>query len=160
MTTINSVVALAGSVAVAAAQYAHKNSTDGSCRNAFTQEVANLRPTYEQAVANAFKTGGGLDVETMNRAAAQCQIDSRLLGEVAQYGVRPSASPTPAPSTQQAKPQAAASAFPTLEKLAALVGSALSAKRSVGDDSAGGDQANSYGDRQQQRQLGEIFRAT
>ena len=115
--TTNSVVALAMSVAVAAAQYAHENSTDSFCRDAFTQEVANLRPTYEQAVANAFKISGSMDVKTMNEVAAQCRIDSRLLGEVAQYGVRPSASPTPAPSTQQAKPQSAASAFPTPETI-------------------------------------------
>lgn len=89
--TSATVVALAASIGVAVARFAQRNAPDGGCRADFAGDVGNLRPTYDSAVTAAMQVSGGdLDVRTINMLTARCKVDSRFLGEIAEYGVRPS----------------------------------------------------------------------
>ena len=93
--THSTVVALAGSIGVAVARFGQRNAPDGECRTAFAQEVRNLRPTYDSGVRAAMQvSGGSLDVRTLNQLTEQCRVDSQILGEIAEYGVRPSGGAT------------------------------------------------------------------
>ena len=108
MHTTATAVALAGSISVALARFAQRNAPDGECRTAYAQELRNLRPTYDSSVRAAMQlsSDGNLAVPILNQLTEQCRVDSQILGEIAEYGVRPSGGAT-ASATQGGATQGA-----------------------------------------------------